>query len=238
MNVDGVGGGGLSNLRPADALGTPPTPPSTVDLAVQTARTGSVVEQGAAMRTLDTATGDARLSEALVRGDAEAATPAAATPGEVCTVEVRFKPAVGPANHAFIVTTDADSTNYFRGGPQANNTGLNSSSSGGDEVPYDPQFGIYGPIVTEYGAYVDGTVDWTTEPTGQQTVDRIAGSCDAVEAEFTRYMDDIEAARINYMPLSANSNSTVRETLERAGYDDVSPVVWAPAWSAQLPVAR
>jgi hypothetical protein len=169
---------------------------------------------------------------------AEDAARAAAAP-EVCTVEVRFKPVVGPTNHAFIVTTDGDSQNYFRGGPQANNTGINSSSgSGGGTAPYDSRFGIYGPIVTESGAYRPNTVDWTTNPTGFQVVDRIAGNCNAVEARLDRAISEIQAAEINYMPLSQNSNSTVREALERAGYPNVQPVVWVPAWNTQLPMPR
>jgi hypothetical protein len=169
---------------------------------------------------------------------AQDAARAAAAP-EVCTVEVRFKPVIGPTNHAFIVTTDGDSQNYFRGGPQANNTGLNSSSgSGGGTAPYDSRFGIYGPIVTESGAYRPNTVDWTTTPTGTQIVDRIAGNCNNVEARLDRAIRDIQAAEINYMPVERNSNSTVREALERAGYPDVRPVVWAPAWNTQLPMPR
>jgi hypothetical protein len=199
----------------------------------ESARTGSPVEQGRALRELDRVTGDRATSNAL-------ATNTGAAP-EVCTVEVRFKPVALGADHAFIVTTDADSTNYFRGGPQANNTGLNSpsgSSGGGGAANFDPRYGIYGPIVTEYGAYRPGTTDWTTNPSGAQVVDRIPGNCDRIEGEFRRHMDDIEAAGINYMPLEQNSNSTVRETLERAGYPNVRPVEWAPAWNTQLPGPR
>ncbi|RZF59015.1 hypothetical protein EWE75_24130 [Sphingomonas populi] len=218
IGASGIGGGGHAAIDRGTA--------SALDDTVHAARTGSPVEQGNALRTLDATTGSRQASDAAVSGDVEA-----------CTVEVRFKPVIGPTNHAFIVTTDANSTNYFRGGPQANNTGMNSppsSSSGGGQAPYEPGFGIYGPIVTEYGAYRPGTVDWTTEPSGRQTVATIPGNCDRIETNFARHMDDIEAARINYEPLSANSNSTVREALERGGYPDVSPVVWAPAWDAQL----
>jgi|GEM_PF-2791168 len=227
----GIGGEAANgNIGAGDPTVTGGTP-TELETTLHAARTGSPVEQGTALHRLDAATGNRQVSDAAVRGDA---------PAETCTTEVRFKPVIGPTNHAFIVTTDADSTNYFRGGPQSNNTGLNSSSSsssgGGEQVPYDPNFGIYGPIVTEYGAYRPGTVDWTTQPTGQQTVAVTPGNCDAIEAQFSRHMDDIEAARINYEPLAANSNSTVRETLERAGFPDVSPVVWAPAWNSQLPL--
>ncbi len=168
---------------------------------------------------------------------ADAARVAAAP--EVCTVEVRFKPAVGPTNHAFIVTTDSDSQLYFRGGPQSKETGLNSSSgSSGGTAPYDGRFGIYGPIVTKSGEYNPKSVDWTTTPTGSQVVDRLAGNCNGIEAKLAQAIREIRDAKINYTPLEQNSNSTVREALERAGYPNVQPVVWAPAWNTQLPMQQ
>ena len=210
------------------------------------ARAGSPVEQGAALRALDSQTGDRRASDAITRGDVGtrgvAARDAAGTAApETCTIEVRYKPVIGPTNHAFIVTTDADSTTYFRGGPWSNDNGLNSSRSSqgnGEAPPPGGPYGIYGPIVTERGDYRPGTTDWTTTPSGQQVVDRTNGNCDAVDARLGRAINDIEAARINYMPLDQNSNSTVREALERAGYPDIRPVVWSPAWDTQLPAAR
>ncbi|MEJ2457588.1 MAG: hypothetical protein P8Y58_05340 [Novosphingobium sp.] len=234
----GGSGNGISGGIGGSA-GTAAETATDLDKTLDAARAGSPVEQGNALRALDAMTGSRQASDAAVTQDARTATLAAA---QTCTVEVRFKQVIGPTNHAFIVTTDADSANYFRGGPQANNTGLNSpassSSSSAQQAPFDPGFGIYGPIVTEYGAYRPGTVDWTTEPTGRQTVAETPGNCDSIETELAHHMDDIEAARINYEPLAANSNSTVREALERAGYPDVSPVVWAPAWNSQLPHPR
>jgi hypothetical protein len=210
---------------------TDPSSGASVASLAKQATTGSPLEQGQALRSLDQATGDRAATNALAG--------AAARPPETCTVEVRFKPVALGADHAFIVTTDANSTNYFRGGPQANNTGLNSPRSSAAEdttrPAFDSRFGIYGPIVTEYGAYVKGTVDWTTSPSSTQVVDRLPGNCDRIEGQFRTHMDAIEAARTNYMPLNQNSNSTVRETLERAGYPNVRPVQWAPAWNAQLP---
>jgi hypothetical protein len=146
---------------------------------------------------------------------------------------------VGPTNHAFIVTTDSDSQLYFRGGPQSKEGGSNSpSGSSGGAAPYDSRFGIYGPIVTESGEYLPKTIDWTTAPTGAQAVDRFAGNCDGIEARLAQAIGQIQAAKINYMPLYQNSNSTVREALERAGYPNVQPVVWVPAWNTQLPMPR
>jgi hypothetical protein len=230
--------------------GTPANDPVT--MLAQMAATGSPAQQGEALRALDAMTGSRSASNALARGEAPAPAAGRTATAEVCTVEVRYRPVgpdpvdIGPirlgVNHAFIVTTDNDSVRYFRGGPQANNTGLNSPNSGSSsgsndpqEPAFDPQYGIYGPIVTESGLYRPGTVDWTTSPTGRQVVDRIPGNCNRIEGEFRRHINDIEAAGINYTPLYQNSNSTVRETLERAGYPNVRPVVSAPAWSTQLP---
>ncbi|MDZ7588200.1 MAG: hypothetical protein U5J78_03225 [Parasphingorhabdus sp.] len=202
----------------------------------QQSRTGSPVEQGQALRQLDQLTGNRVTTDAVASGKA---------PPEMCTIEVRYKPVVGPTNHAFIVTTDGDSQNYFRGGPASNANGLNSPSASsrgrtpdGERQPFDAQFGIYGPIVTESGAYVDPSVDWTTNPSGQQIVATTAGNCDAIERQFANAANDIEASRTNYQPLGPNSNSTVREILERSGYDDVNPVVWSPGWNTQIPMAR
>lgn len=247
MTLGAMNGGVLSGtLRndayAADLAGRTELVPTEVDVTIHAARSGSVVEQGAALRALDRAMGDPRMSEALVRGDAEAKPVGAARPAETCTVEVRFTPVMAGANHAFIVTTDSDSVDYFRGGPQAKNTGMNSPSSGSADgqkrSTFDPRYGAFGPIVTESGAYTAKTIDWTTKPSGQQTVTRTAGSCDNVNKAFTRHLDDIEAAGIDYTPLNANSNSVVRETLERAGFRGVAPVVWAPAWHTQLPDPR
>lgn len=48
---------------------------------------------------------------------------------ERCEVEVRYTPVAGGlANHAFVVTTDSDSTRYFRGGPSAGGPASSASS--------------------------------------------------------------------------------------------------------------
>jgi hypothetical protein len=229
----------LSNSSSTTSIGDSDTAATSVLSA------DSPVSQGAALRALDGMTGNRSTSDAIARGELTTANVAATT-SEVCTVEVRFKPIVDApyvrdlATHAFIVTTDSDSVNFYRGGPQANNTGLNSpsGSGGSNTAPFDGRFGIYGPIVTEHGVYRPGSVDWTTQPNGTQVVDRISGNCNRIEAQFERHLADIQAARINYMPLHQNSNSTVRETLERAGYPDISPVSSAPAWNTQLPMPQ
>ncbi len=244
---------GISNSQSVPQTSTGPTYSAPTGMSsqslfaqlTQTAQTGSPVEQGRALAQLDQMYGSRQASNAAV------ASPGAKAP-ETCTVEVRYTPIFdapvvrGIANHAFIVTRDGDSTSYFRGGPLSRENGLNSGSSNSGSSGSgqtrssqgNPENGIYGTIVTEHGAYRPRTVDWTTNPSGQQTVAVRAGNCDALDMEFARHADDIEAARINYGPLAANSNSTVREILERAGFGNVRPVVNAPSWDIQLPEAR
>ncbi len=234
---------GSSGINANSAAAPPAINPANdpVSILAQAAAVGSPLERGQALRALDGMTGDRNATNALTRGQS-AASAGRTNAAQTCTIEVRYKPVALGADHAFIVTTDSDSVWYFRGGPQSNNTGLNSPSNGSSgsnndlqKPPHDPRFGIYGPIVTEYGRYTSKSVDWTTSLSGSQVVDRIAGSCNQIEGELARHMNAIEAAKTNYMPLEQNSNSTVREALERAGYPNVRPVVWAPAWSTQLP---
>ena len=165
---------------------------------------------------------------------------------------MRFKPItvagirIPGANHAFIVSTDGDSQNYVRGGPSANNDGVNSGSansgssgSDGSRSSNGPRdAGIYGIVATEYGAYRSGTVDWTTTPSGQQDVALLPGNCDAVETRIVRAADAIEASQTTYGPPAANSNTAARVVLEQAGFPDVQPVVGAPSWNLTIPLGR
>ncbi|QTD54542.1 hypothetical protein [Parasphingorhabdus cellanae] len=214
-------------------------------MLAQQARTGTPVEQGQALQQLDQMTGNKAATDALTRSEeaqAKGQTTTEHTP-EMCTVEVRYKPVIGPTNHAFIVTTDADSTNYFRGGPAGNGFGSGSSGSGATSASSNTSGGDnanrgWGNIVTEYGAYQPGTVDWTTNPTGQQTVHTQAGNCDAIETQMAQRADAIEAANVPYSPFGPNSNTTVRDILDNSGFTDVNPVVWSPGWNDNMPVGQ
>ena len=149
----------------------------------------------------------------------------------VCRIEVRFTRALKISNHAFIVTIDNNSMTYFRGGPEFGLDNLNPSNTGSTE----PNNIFFGKIVTEFGNYSRGSIDWTENPTGRQVIGQVQGTCDSINRQFTRSVQDIARARINYDLLNLNSNSVVRETLERAGYTNVAPVVRATAWDSQLP---
>jgi hypothetical protein len=162
---------------------------------------------------------------------------------ETCTVEVRYR-GIGAtaniANHAFIVTTDSNSTNFFRGGPSGVGIGSGSSGSGASSASSNTSGGDqaqrgWGTIVTGRGAYTPGTIDWTTNPSARQTVQTTPGSCDAIERDFARTADAIQASNTPYSPFGPNSNSTVREILERNGIQGVRPPVTAPGWETTIP---
>lgn len=192
------------------------------------------------------------------------AAPAAAQGGATCTVELRYNPVALGANHAFVVTTDADSQNFYRGGPTAGGPGSGSSgqlgsasggSSGGSSrsgssdgsgssnasSPGSARGGAgrnngpWGPIVTDRGAYRPGTIDWNPDAV-RQTVEVRRGSCDARDAAFARAADRVEASVIPYNPLSTNSNATARTILESAGIRAPDPSVWAPGYRTELPL--
>jgi len=238
--------GALFGLRDAGSLAGVGTGATMFGSAGETP-----VEAGTRLRALDGLTGDRRVSDAIVgnaTGEVSAKTQADAGPApEVCRIEVRYTPVAGGiANHAFVVTSDRDSTSYFRGGPSARTAGSNSGSSNsgtsGSDASQSSQgnrnVGVWGTIVTEHGAYGPRTIDWTTAPSGQQDVARVPGNCDQIDRTMGAAADDIARANISYGPLGPNSNSTAREILERAGFPNVQPVVTVPSWNIQLPPAR
>lgn len=257
--------GGALNFASAGAA--PPSADPATQLA-ELARTGSPVEQGQALAQLDAATGNRAATDALVAGGGAAAVAAGAAgtaagagalpageqksaeqAPEVCRVEVRYTSigaTLGIANHAFVTTTDADSTNFYRGGPESRTGGSNSGSSNSGSSGSgssgssngNPNAGVFGNIATDYGPYVRGTVDWTETPSGQHTVAERPGNCDAIDASMARTADRIEAAGTPYRVLGPNSNSVARELLDQAGIPGIQPIVTAPGWSSDVPLGR
>lgn len=232
-NLAGSGGLGLSQ-NPVQNNRTP------IDALAAQATSGSPLAQGEALRTLDQMTGDRAATDLVARGG----TSTNGHSQEMCTVEVRYK-GIGAtaniANHAFIVTTDSNSTNFFRGGPSGVGIGSGSSGSGASSASSNTSGGDqaqrgWGNIVTSRGAYTPGTVDWTTNPSAQQTVQTTHGNCDAIERGFAGTTDAIQASNTPYSPFGPNSNSTVREILERNGIQGVNPAVTAPGWETTIPL--
>lgn len=194
------------------------------------------------------------------------APPARLPAGEACTVEVRYNPVALNAKHAFVVTTDGDSQNFFRGGPSAggpsggssgqlgsatggsgsgssNSGSSNSGGSGNSSSPGSSRGGAgannggWGPIVVDQGAYRQGTIDWNPEAIVQQVLTQ-PGNCDALEARMSHAANAVQSAQIPYNPLSANSNATARTILEGAGVTPPTPSAWVPGWNTNLPTGR
>ena len=211
-----------------------------VDALVAQATSGSPLAQGEALRSLDQMTGDRAATDLVARGGPSAD----GKKQEMCTVEVRYR-GIGAtaniANHAFIVTTDSNSTNFFRGGPTGVGIGSGSSGSGASSASSNTSGGDqaqrgWGNIVTQRGAYVPGTADWTTNPSAQHTVQTTPGNCDSIERGFSNTADAINSSNVPYSPFGPNSNSTVRELLERNGIQGVNPAVTAPGWETTIPI--
>jgi RHS repeat-associated protein len=185
-------------------------------------------------------------------------------PFGLCRIDVRFSRLGPGWYHAYIVTSDTDGTqNYYRGGPSGlgpsggssgatsagtggsssqssdssrsgpSNSG-NSSSPGSGPGGAGRNNGPWGPIATEYGRYVPGTIDW--DPNDPPTMNVLDNNepCTCNDA-LAQAMQDIEYAYLPYNPFSTNSNAVVREALERTGYAPGTPPVWAPGWNTQLP---
>ena len=166
--------------------------------------------------------------------------------------------------HAYVVATDPSGKQYyFRGGPSArgptggvsgqlgsatggstsgglgsrssgSSNSSNSSSPGSGRGGPGANNGPWGPIITESGSYVPGTIDYETGTPPSVTVldDNEPCTC---RADFEKAVRDIQNAQIPYNPLSTNSNATAREVIERGGFKSPTPPVWAPGWSTPLP---
>lgn len=134
-----------------------------------------------------------------------------------CRVDVRAKPIDGGfgSYHLFIVHTNAKGVQtYYRGGPQ-----------------YDSLF-YWGDIVTEYGKYVRGTVDWYPKAKSV-TVASGSGACE-LDICFAGSADRIEESGTGYALLGPNSNSVVTTLLRDCGLPEEKPDVWAPGWGMYI----
>jgi hypothetical protein len=186
------------------------------------------------------------------------AAPAAAAPPPECKVEVRANKLSSLGYyHMFIVFTDENGKEYFlRGGPSGSGGGSAASSgelsggssragsdstSGSGSNPSAASdssrggIGPYGDIVTKYGEYLPGTIDYDT---GAPAVTVMNGvdAC-AKYAELTAQMDAITASHTRYNPLGPNSNSVVFTSLKNVGITPKTPDdVWAPGKDAEIDV--
>ncbi|MEO8007740.1 MAG: RHS repeat-associated core domain-containing protein, partial [Betaproteobacteria bacterium] len=185
-------------------------------------------------------------------------------PFGLCKVEVRFTKIGPNWYHAYILTTSPDgSQKYFRGGPSAagpsggassvlgsasggsasGSSGSRSSGASNSSNSSSPGSGLggpranngpWGPINTNSGPYLPGTVDYETgaPPSVVMQDDNEPCGCNSA---FASTLNNIQNAQIPYNPLSTNSNATARALLQGAGFSPTTPPVWAPGWSTPLP---
>jgi hypothetical protein len=174
----------------------------------------------------------------------------AGPPPPSCKVEVRANKLSDLGYyHMFIVFTDATGKEYYlRGGPSAGgpgSSGLSSQLGGGSsQEPSGSNAsnssdgggagGSWGYIVTEYGEYKPGTIDW--DPGAKSTtVDSGPATCGKLSA-LQNAFDGITASKTPYNPLGPNSNSSVFSALRRVGISPAAPAgVWAPG--ANIPIS-
>ena len=140
------------------------------------------------------------------------------------TIEVRYRPIAPGIYHKYIVYTDSNGQKTAaRGGPQYP---LGSPSS----TPSAP----FGDIDTKWGPY-DPSFGKDYAPEGTHPSETIATG-DNLSSEWEKIkeaMDDIKNQKIPYEPNARNSNTTVDESLRRAGLpepqlDDIGEN-WSPA---------
>ena len=144
---------------------------------------------------------------------AMAAKPQAST----CRVDVRAKPIDGGfgSYHLFIVHTNVKGVqSYYRGGPEFDS------------------FIYWGDIVTEYGKYVRGTVDWY--PKAKSVTVASGSEACGLDACFVEHAETIEASNTPYALLGPNSNSVITTLLRDCGLPEEKPNVWAPGWGMYI----
>jgi RHS repeat-associated protein len=176
-------------------------------------------------------------------------------PSGLCRIEVRFALLGSICGkkyyHAYIITSGDGITSFFRGGPQRRPGGSSGGSSGnssgsstgssrsccsGSSNSSNSSSGSpFGTIVTDFGTYLPGTVDYEPNPVPTMTVLDNAAPCDTYDTALTLAMQAIQNANTTYDPLVDNSNAVATTALSDAGLQYGTPPVWAPGWGNKLP---
>ncbi len=110
----------------------------------------------------------------------------------------------------------------------------NGSSPGSSAGGPGQNNGPWGPIVTESGAYLPGTIDYETGRVPSVTLLNNSEPCTCVNSSFEQTLQNIQNAQIPYNPLSTNTNATARELIQHGGLPVPVPPVWVPGWSTPL----
>jgi hypothetical protein len=114
--------------------------------------------------------------------------------------------------------------------PSGSNPSSSSDSSGGGGGG-----GPFGYIVTQYGEYKPGTIDW--DPGAKAvTVESSPGTCGKYD-DLKKAFDGVAASKTRYNPLGPNSNSTVFSALKNVGIAPQLPDdVWAPGYDTPIDI--
>ncbi|MFN0101686.1 MAG: hypothetical protein ACKV2U_06295 [Bryobacteraceae bacterium] len=110
-----------------------------------------------------------------------------------------------------------------------------SNPSGSSESSGSGGGGPFGYIVTEYGEYKPGTIDW--DPGAKTvTVQSGSGTCGKYD-DLKKAFDGVTASKTRYNPLSPNSNSTVFSAVKKVGITPKRPdEVWAPGYDTPISI--
>jgi hypothetical protein len=117
---------------------------------------------------------------------------------------------VVPIYHLYIVYTDPlGEPHFFRRGPERDR----------------PPFGF---ITTEFGRYLEGTIDWATDAIAVTLAEGSAAV--GLDVCFRTELERIQSLRVAYNLRGPNSNTVVRTLLERCGLPVAQPVAVAPGF--------
>jgi RHS repeat-associated protein len=158
---------------------------------------------------------------------------------------IRGGPAEGPSASTSLGSggSSGQSSGGSSGGSSNGSGNGSSNSSNGPSPGSSPggpgkNNGPYGPIVTDYGEYLPGTIDYNLKPVHVIVILDDPNRCPhCLNADFIESAEKIEAAQIPYNPISSNSNATVVYILGESELKvPKKPGVWAPGWGYGLPI--
>jgi hypothetical protein len=148
-------------------------------------------------------------------------------PMGLCKVELRYSSGfMGQAYHAFITVSEGSNTNFYRGGPERGRS--SSRASGG--VSDTSGRNAFGDLVTRYGKYQPGTIDWDPSAVRQTVLDNDK-PCECYDKCLAATMDAMRAAHVKYHFMGPNSNTVASQGIRRCVVKpQPEPNVYAPGY--------